>query len=35
MVAHAGGYGYVFIAEDVKTGKDYALKVSLNGELMN
>ena len=23
----AGGYGYVFVAQDVRTGEDYALKV--------
>lgn len=24
-----GGYGFVFVAQDEKTGKDYALKVSV------
>lgn len=24
---HTGGYGYVFVAQDTRTGKDYALKV--------
>ena len=26
----AGGFGYVFVARDTQTGKDYALKVNLN-----
>ena len=27
---HTGGYGYVFIAQDIKTGEDFALKVCSN-----
>ena len=27
LLFHTGGYGFVFIAQDLKTGKEYALKV--------
>ena len=27
----SGGYGFVFVAQDTSTGKEYALKVKING----
>ena len=29
LLVHVGGFGYVFVAQDVSTGKDYALKVGV------
>ena len=30
-VFFSGGYGFVFVAQDTSTGKEYALKVKING----